>query len=455
METHSRPHSTNNATSETRAARHKRTTIHLVLILAGSIATLAFLRVFAGGRPPMLNVEWWNALAAAMAKHGFFNVWTPYPPVFPALFYGLSGVVPQSAILPIWKTANACLLLGQALLVFAIVRRCSFQNKQRALHAALLASFAFLVVMFQPNSRLLLGPWMDQFDYLPTLLMLLGLFLLINKSGTASALVCGIGIMTKVFPVILVPAAFAALGWKRGLQYAAVAAVVCVIIAAPFFIANGEMFLSTYRWSADRIPWESVWAYAFPGRGIREPLANLPQAANPELIEQQFAVAYHPPDPGVEGDHAPGRSVWVNYLTAGLTAIGVVLTAAFVARGKKITPHRLCRGALVMVLLLLIFSKGFSSYFIVWAAPLVCIAYPGAGGFALCALMLLLGNTELMGITARSAEVFGNRDALEQFTRLGSPYVLFWRSIVYREALLVVIAGHQIIRLWRSREVTE
>ena len=419
------------------------------------VGVQVFLWVFAGSRPPMRNVEWWKALAAAMAKHGFFNVWTPYPPVFPALFYGLYRAVPETWLLPIWQVANTCLLLGQAALVFAIVRRISPGSSRAALHSAFVASFAFIVVMFQPRSLVLLGPWMDQFDYLPTFLLLLGLFLLMRRQGAASALICGIGIMTKIFPGVLVFAAFAMLGWKRGLRYAAIAAAVCIIVAAPFLFTNSDAFLSTYRWSADRTPWESVWAYAFPGRGTRELLANLPEARSPALIEQRFAIPYKPQEdaPAEDVPHRPSNLV--NRLTMSLMAVSMILISVLVARTKERDPADLCRGALVLVLAFLIFSKGFSSYFVVWAAPLICIAYPGAGGFAICALLILLGNTELMGVAARAAQVFGDREGVAQFTRLGMPHVLFWRSIVYREMIIIVIAGHQIVRLWKSREVTE
>jgi len=436
-------------------ALHKRTILHLLLILVGVAGVQIFLRTFAGSRPPMQNVEWWKALAAAMGKHGFFNVWTPYPPVFPALFYGLYRTLTASLLLPIWVAANICLLLGQAGLIFAIVRRISPGSSRAALHSAFVASFAFIVVMFQPRSLVLLGPWMDQFDYLPTFLLLLGLFLLMRKQEAASALVCGLGIMTKIFPGVLVFAAFAALGWKRGLRYGGIAAAVCVAVGAPFFIANNDAFLSTYRWSADRTPWESVWAYAFPGRGTRELLANLPEARSPALIEQQFAVPYRPQE-DVPPEHGPqSPSNLVNRLTMSLTAVSMILTSVLVARTKDKSGGDLCRGVLVLVLIFLIFTKGFSSYFVVWAAPLICVAYPGAGGFALCALLILLGNTELMGLMARAAQVSGSREGIERFTRLGTPHVLFWRSIVYREMILIVVAGHQIVRLWKSREVTE
>ncbi|NQT20076.1 MAG: DUF2029 domain-containing protein [Planctomycetes bacterium] len=446
-----------NAQPNSLEPQYRLTIIHLAVILIGVLALHLFLRTYAGPRMLMGNVDWWRAMAAAMHKHGFFNVWTPYPPVFPTLFYGLYRLAPGSAIIPVWQAFNVCLLLGQAALVLAIVRRLSPQNGHGQPHAGLIAAFAFLVVMIQPRSLVLLGPWMDQFDYLPTFLLLLGLYLLIKQRRSASAVVCGIGIMTKLFPGVLVLVALASLGLKRGLRYAAIAAGVCVIIAAPFFIVNRPAFLSTYRWSAHRTPWESVWAYAFPGRLSRDPLANLPEAAHsPDLIEIQFAEPFSTP---ADTTDEPGivitRPQLVTILTTSLMAVGMVLATVLLARRKRAGPDTLIRGALILVLIFMICSKGFSSYFIVWAAPLVCIAYPGAVGFALCAAMIVLSNTEMMGVFARFAEMQGNEQNFRHFSRLGSPYVLFWRSIVYREMLLIVIAGHQIMKLWKSREIIE
>ncbi|HUW34501.1 MAG TPA: hypothetical protein VM223_23080 [Planctomycetota bacterium] len=106
-----------------------------------------------------------------------------------------------------------------------------------------------------------------------------------------------------------------------------------------------------------------------------------------------------------------------------------------------------------MLIGFLLCSKGFSTYFIVWIVPLLCIAYPGAGGFALSAALVLLGNVELLGYMGRFYQGLGNRDAVIFFTKLGPPGFQFWGAIFIRHIILMAVAVHQLHRLWNNREI--
>ena len=432
----------------------KRVALHLLLILGGTILIEALLARFIAARPSMQNVEWWRSLAGLMDRYGFFNVWTPYPPVFPTLFHAMNQIVPEGYLQTAWVVFNVCLLLGQACLIFAITRHL-LGNSEKSLPVSGLAAFTYLAAMWRPRSIVLMGPWMDQFDYLPTFLLLLGLLLLLKRRETGSAVACGIGIMTKVFPGLLILLALPILGWKRGLRYAAAAAAICVVIALPFALSNGKIFLSTYRWSASRPPWESVWAYAFPALYSREPLANVPATPSPERSERFFTAPYGRDNAGPSLDGATeSRMKPVDTITFSLTLFCLAAAALMLARGGAPSPVKLCRTSLVMVLALLLFSKGFSSYFIVWAAPLLCILYPGAQGFGLCALLILLGNAELLGLMARWAEINGDTHTFARLTAFGSSTAIFWGSIFAREICLLLIAGHQLLMLRSNREIT-
>jgi len=529
----------------TSTARAGRISLHLALIALGVVAMHLFLWEFADRRPPMQNVQWWQAIAELMHSRGFFNVWTPYPPVFPAVFYAASRVLPAETARTVtlaWKTCNILLLIGQASLIFLLVRRLLPERAEFRTKTSLLAVLAFTAAMWQPRSMVLLGPWMDQFDYLPAFMMLLAVFLLVRSGRTqgsplhendgrtqgsplqendgrtqgsplhendgrtqgsavdkwpgltwretASAMVCGIGIMTKLFPGLLVLAAWPLLGWRRGLRYAGIAAAACVVLALPSAIANREMFLSPARYTASRPAWESVWAYAFPAfhsdrGGRRDPLAAMPPAPHPQIAADVFTKPYRvEDDPQLRfwaAAWGPRRQFGPTNLIAlplfaiiAATAIAgmracVRTTAGFghwalgsrpeksstpKPKAESPTPSSaLIRGLLVILLGFLLCSKGFSTYFIVWIVPLLCIAYPGAGGFAISAVLVLLGNAELLGYMGRVIQEIGNRDAIIFFTKLGPPGFQFWGSIFVRHAILMAVMVHQMHRLWNNREI--
>ena len=82
---------------------------------------------------------------------------------------------------------------------------------------------------------------------------------------------------------------------------------------------------------------------------------------------------------------------------------------------------------------------------------MVCIAYPGAVGFLICGALILLGNIELIGL--RGHVFSSDADTLGFYSRLGPPTLLFWGSIIAREFVLLLVAWHQMFRLWTNREI--
>lgn len=425
--------------SETR----KQFIIHAALIAAGVAAVEVVLAVLAGGRPEMVHLLWWREVAEVQAEHGFFNVWTPYPPVFPTLFYVATRIIPADYLETAWLGANFLLMLISALLVFVIAWIITPGERDARLSRGLLAGLAFLMVLWRLAGFVLLGPWLDHFDYLPALLLLLGFLLLILRYEKTSAIVCGIGVMTKIFPFVLVLAAPAVLGFRRSLKYAAIAAATCVAIAAPFAIANWGMFASTWRFAFNRAAWESIWAYLMPAVGIKDPLFNMRAILDPAILAETFHMQYHG---GVINNIA-------TFVTVPLMLALPAGTAFLLARRPN-HPRETARGVLLMLAIVLLFSKGFSLHFIVWIIPLICIVYTPAAAFALCAGLVLLSNVTAAGFIARNAEMYGPREAVERFAILGPPYFVSWFSIFLRQAVLLIIACQQTQRLLDSREAT-
>ena len=456
------------AGTTTSMLRAGRISLHLALIALGVAAMHVFLWQFAGRRPEMQNVQWWQAIAGLMDARGFFNVWTPYPPVFPAIFYAASRVLPPENVVPAWQACNAVLLIGQAGLIFLLVRKLLPEGTESPVKVSLLAVLAFVAAAWQPRSMVLLGPWMDQFDYLPAFLMLLAVFLLVNRYETASAIVCGIGIMTKLFPGLLVLAAWPLLGWRRGLRYAGIAAAVCVALALPSAIANRQMLASPIRYTASRPPWESVWAYAFPAFS-RDPLAAMPPAPHPQIAADVFTKPYRAEDdPQLRfwaNTWGPRRSFDpTNLIALPLFAVIAAITFAGTIRNRRqesgdrrqtreghllttgpcLLAKPVIRNLLILLIAFLLCSKGFSTYFIVWVVPLLCIVYPGAAGFGISAALVLLGNVELLGYMSRVVQEIGNREAVIFFTKLGPPGFQFWGAILVRTAILAGMIVHQM-----------
>lgn len=120
-----------------------------------------------------------------------------------------------------------------------------------------------LSIEYTSNERLaywtsvifLLEPWIyfqtviyGHFDIIPTFFMVLAVYLLVKEKIKLSALSLGIGIMYKVFPIVLVP--IIALyfirqnNWHRIIEYMVVIVSVVIIVSLPFLILSYDTYIS-------------------------------------------------------------------------------------------------------------------------------------------------------------------------------------------------------------------
>ena len=339
------------------------------------------------------NVRWYFDVGAAMHVKGFFNVWTPYPPVFPSLLYVLSAFQKEVAgFINLYKILN---LIGLALIAHLVFRFLEKEGMERALPAAL----GFALINATWASRVTIGLYMDQFDYLPILIMLASLYLLMKNRFTLSAVCCAIGFMTKMFPGVVLLIALFALDRKQRIAYVVTFAVVCAAILVPYLIRDTEPLVSWYNFTASRDGWETIWHY---------PKVKFPPIPNPELLVTPFRSEARP-------------YAWLTWLSA-LSMVGYMV---WQRRGRPRGGASLPQQALCLLLLLLIFSKGVSSYFVFWLFPLLFVCYRPLMAFILCCIFILVANIEFFVDT-------------------------HWLSIWMRHLLLVGPLLGQIIAQYRS-----
>jgi len=458
------------------SANPSRATAQIVPIGAAiGLFVLLQLALWALGLEPSgrENVWWWTALSTLAAERGFFNVWTPYPPLFAILHYVLvklfgadTGLLAQyffegvrsaeavaaydqtfATMKAVWVVFNAVFLLGQAALIYRLAQwRLSTQG-------SLFAAGAFVLFNLSWQSKIVIGLACDQFDYFPGFFFLLGLLLLIEGRATGSALAAGVGAMVKIYPGLLVPLAWANLGTaRRALIYTAIVGAVCLAVAGPFLYVNPDIFLATYQSTGSRPGWESVWVY---------PNKAWPHMPTPPYMVGQFDI----PIPEVvvslgdnrefmgniigedgtrlslellngEREEIPKadilhiqwmRAVSVTYRVLVLVTLAVLLASAWLFREALRRREGLLRGALLSVLILLFFSKGISSYFLLWFFPFLFVLYPPLPACGMFSLFLLAGNLEFVG---------------------GPPeWPCYWVSIFLRQALLLTLAIDQVRRL--------
>jgi len=254
------------------------------------------------------NISWWIVLSTLMAEKGMTNVWTPYPPLFPMLHLGLLRIlgadmnILSSVFFEGNRTADAVLVYQEVLsstkiawivfqgvlllllagIIFLLLRRMA--SKKRAL----LAAGSFLLFHVTATGQITLGLSNDQFDLLAVFFLLLGTLLYLQGKPVFSGTAIGLGILTKLFPVLLLPVITFRSHDRFRWIFLVSLLVTCSLFVLPFFFANSTITLSTYTWTAARPAWEGVWSYN-PRHPEARPFPALPSAVEmPDLFTQPF-----------------------------------------------------------------------------------------------------------------------------------------------------------------------
>jgi hypothetical protein len=340
----------------------------------------------------------WLGIAALMQEHGIFNVWSGYPPLFPTLFYAayrLAGGDGETTWL-IYQAFNLALIVLTTFAVYKIVRRSA------AVQPAILSAAGYLLVNLGWRSRLSIGLSEEMFNYLPVCLSAWAFLWLLEKRVFPSAIACGLGVAAKVYPALLLLPVYLSLDLRRAMRYLIYVAVVCLAVFGPFFAANPPIFLSAYYWNSAVGAYESP--YTFPQKVV---------PPGPEFFEMTQVVP-------------PGKVESPLLTVISFAALGLLL---WLMRGRVRSDLDLLDSALLTLLVYLLLSRGFSSYYILWLMPFISARYLGWRGFMLNAVLLLVGNARLSAIW------------------------LFWPSIFARHILLALMAA-RLLYLWARRQGT-
>ena len=302
-----------------------------------------------------------QALAAGQVPYRDFPI--EYPPL--AL---VSMVVPYLLALPLgpptidtyrWTFLawEAALLAGLALVLVRLAARLGIGDPVRTIgiRLTLLSAGAALVLAWR-------------FDLLPALLAALGLWAALANRPGAAGVALGLGVATKLFPVVLAPALAARwllpLDAPRVVRFGAAVAAATAVAWAPFALAAGPSAFQAVEVTAARgLNIESVAAGLVILQGL---LAGTP-------------VGTYAPFASVEV-LGPAASAWLATLPilmligfGVLGWLGLGRIRDDVARDGAVAPATIVELALGSMLVLLVTSKVFSIQYVVWLLPLAVL----------------------------------------------------------------------------------
>jgi uncharacterized membrane protein len=241
------------------------------------------------------------------------------------------------------------------------------------------------------------------FDPLAVLAMLLGLWWVLEGKPARAGLAIGLGVLTKLFPLLVLPAVWRFWPPRRAAVLTAAALGLTGLVYGTLYLASPEMTLASVRSQASKGSWETVWALVDGNLGT----GNF----GPEEERLDPATA-------TQARGRPARiPTWITF-----SAVAALGLAAFLRYDSKSEIDLVAFIGLTWALFLL-WSPGWSPQWVLYLLPLILLVLPEREAALLAPTWILVNLLEWPLLLSRG--FFG----------------MLWLTISLRTCLLVLLAG--------------
>jgi len=375
---------------------------------------------------------WWEM----MQQHGphgwypFLHYWTEYPPVMPWVVTGLyqlsvavcNGSVAQGCFYSLF----GLMLIGLELIGLALL----FQAAKKLGVPQALRAATFFAVGFLP-----FYVWTGWWDVLPIALLLAAWLLLVTGRTWQSAILVGVGALTKLFPLLVLPIALCILPtWRRKFIYLAITVLTIAGFLLPFALLSPDITKASLQNMTTRPSWETVWALidGYYSYGLVAPIG--------ERTDPASALA---------GSHHSSLPTGALTLGFGLVFALIYLRLFWLQLRQRTLGNRVPMLTLALsISLLLLYSQGYSPQYLMWLTPWLAILYPERKMFRIIAILLINNLIELPVYLT----FFPDQTWLLFVTVITRSVILLWLALVLGRDLF--LAGSHPISLDSGSNLT-
>lgn len=400
--------------------RRRRLSVPYIMLAVALRLMLSGRTIVGAPSHPIGDIQFYYQLArlSDSGLYPFVHFWVEYPPVFPFLLTGLYRLLAVAGLTSTeqFSVAYAAVMSGvdllNLLLVYRIVRR--VRGGRPARWAAVIYAGCPSLVWFSAG-------W---FDALAVLFALLAVDAILNKRAATAGALIGVGVLTKVFPGVLILVAPAALGWRASLRLYIAAIATLAAVLLPLVVIRADLVLAAFASMVNRPAWETIPALVngYYGWGVQPPL------------EDRFT--------GATAFNVSGGSTWISVMFQAVTSIGV--WAGWRAlRAHRSTPGDVLVVATLGVLAFALGNKGFSPQFIAWLVPFIVMVWPDRIGLMYVAALAGYVLAYEQFFFPPIHEYYVNGTGSIDHVALAA-----WASVTLRTLLVCCMVGHL---LWKIR----
>lgn len=295
----------------------------------------------------------------------FFNYWTEYPPIFAFVISFIKLASQGNQFLFDFILYFIVTICG-ALSIWLFSKIANhLQTDQKDLVFKSVLYFGFL--SFTSYS------WW-YFDLVVVTIMLWTIHLLLNRKEKAIGLWLGIGILSKWFPILLVPAIFLYENKKKFLRITLIAIGLVVFVWLCLFIYSPDLTIASLKSQPSRSSWETIWAL-LDGNLVTGAFIPIEDRLDPSLINQNYGNPSRIP-------------VWLTFLV--FSVIGVFIMSKI----KKLNKSTLIPFIGITWILFFLWSPGWSPQWILYIIPIILLSFPPNKGFLIVFFLSLVSLME-------------------------------------------------------------
>ncbi len=295
----------------------------------------------------------------------FFDYWTEYPPIF-AFVTALINLVSHGNqflfdfILYIFITISGAISIW----LFSMIAN-HLQTNHHDLIFKNVLYFGFLAFISYS--------WW-YFDLVVVGIMLLTILLLMDKKENSAGLWLGVGILSKWFPLILIPAIFLFKNKKKFLKILLIAIGSVAIIWLGLYIFSPELTLASLKSQPSRNSWETIWAL-IDGNLMTGAYIPINDRLDPTLINQNYGNPAKIP-------------VWFTFLL--FSGIGIFLMSKI----EKLNETQLISFIGITWILFFLWSPGWSPQWILYLIPIIFLSISPNKAFIIVFFLALISLIE-------------------------------------------------------------
>jgi hypothetical protein len=250
---------------------------------------------------------------------------------------------------------------------------------------------------------------------------LLGLWWLLGKQETRSAVAVAVGTLTKFTPALMLAAVWRFRDWRMALRYSLIVIAIFVLFYIPLFAQRGDMALASLTAQFNKASYETVWALL--DGNYRTGIFGSVQ----DHLDPAEATVLHGNPPVVPGIVR--------------LAVAAVIGLIVFSRTRRFDNKGLVAFVGITLLVFFLQAQGWSPQWLVQIIPLVLLSFPTRNGVLVVIMLSLATFAEYPMLFIRTGDTGG-----EITGALMMPFVIL---VLARTVLLV---GLSVALYQRLRE---